>query len=270
MELWPISLIVAAFSALAPVAAAAQDAAPAAGAWSEGKLSAARLIAGGARSAGVEISLKGAAHTYWRNPGDSGAPPVFDFSASKNLASATPRFPAPRRVSEDGLEVFAYVGDVVLPIDVAPRDPAQPVDLALDLRYAACDRICVPVEAKLALRLPPGATTADPALTSALAALPKPIGADGPRVEIKPTTGSAKPTWTVRFEPPLDAAADLFSDAAEGWFFGTKRNSGGGFDLTLEQKPDGAPSSVDITLVVADDARALETTASLDVGGSKP
>src|SRR5271157_4601412 len=42
-----------------------------------------RLIDGGfiegARYAGLEIRLAGAAVTYWRNPGDAGAAPQFDF-----------------------------------------------------------------------------------------------------------------------------------------------------------------------------------------------
>ena len=36
-------------------------------------------------------------------------------------------------------------------------DPGKPVLLALKLQYAACDKICIPVEAEARLRLEPGA-----------------------------------------------------------------------------------------------------------------
>ena len=39
--------------------------------------------------AGVEIKLKPGWKTYWRYPGDSGVPPVLDFSESQNVKSVT-------------------------------------------------------------------------------------------------------------------------------------------------------------------------------------
>ena len=66
----------------------------------------ARLIAGsmikapGASflRAGVEIKLDPGWKTYWRQPGDSGVPPTFDFSSSQNvnsvkLSARAERFP---------------------------------------------------------------------------------------------------------------------------------------------------------------------------------
>ena len=35
--------------------------------------------------AGVQIRLEPGWKTYWRTPGDSGVPPSFDWSGSKNL-----------------------------------------------------------------------------------------------------------------------------------------------------------------------------------------
>src|SRR2546429_8793312 len=71
--------------------ALAADASP----WDGSDRAAVRLIAGAARTeggatvyrAGVEIRLAPGWKTYWRYPGDSGIPPRFDFSKSRNVTS---------------------------------------------------------------------------------------------------------------------------------------------------------------------------------------
>ncbi|MEE1555930.1 MAG: protein-disulfide reductase DsbD domain-containing protein, partial [Alphaproteobacteria bacterium] len=73
------------------------------GGWQKGADTAARLIAGqssmdaqGRIWLGVQIKLTPGWKTYWRNPGESGAPPRLDWSASQNLATADVHWPAPR------------------------------------------------------------------------------------------------------------------------------------------------------------------------------
>src|SRR5579859_2153841 len=69
--------------------ASAQDASN----WDGQTHSAARLIAGAMSKnrdtaflrAGIEIKLDPGWQTYWRDPGDSGAPPMFDFTGSENV-----------------------------------------------------------------------------------------------------------------------------------------------------------------------------------------
>ena len=86
----------------APASSAiAADASP----WDDDLQSAARLIAARAHNesggrvfrAGVEIKLKEGWKTYWRYPGDSGVPPVLDFSRSQNVKAVTVLYPAPMR-----------------------------------------------------------------------------------------------------------------------------------------------------------------------------
>ena len=89
----------------------------------------ARLVAD-ARGAGFEIALAPGAITYWRDPGEAGVPPTFDFSGSANLAKAEVEYPAPERIAEpDGSTAFGYDASVILPIRVTPADPAKPVRL---------------------------------------------------------------------------------------------------------------------------------------------
>ncbi|HXW18997.1 MAG TPA: protein-disulfide reductase DsbD domain-containing protein, partial [Roseiarcus sp.] len=108
--------------------------------WAVGLKSSARLLAGDAAEgrfhAGVEIKLAPGAITYWRDPGESGLPPVFSFAGSLNLATARPVFPAPQRLKENDGEAFGYDHSLVLPIEVEAIDPTKPVELSLKLNYA--------------------------------------------------------------------------------------------------------------------------------------
>lgn len=115
------------------------------------------LGAGGPVSLAVQFSLAPGWKTYWRYPGESGAPPRFDWSDSANLAEVDVRWPAPTRFSAFGFDSFGYAGNVVLPVEVTPKDPASAMAVRLDLQFLVCEKICLPVEARLALDLPAGA-----------------------------------------------------------------------------------------------------------------
>jgi DsbC/DsbD-like thiol-disulfide interchange protein len=75
--------------------------------WDGDARSAMRLVAGspvgadGSLRAGVEIRLASGWKTYWRYPGDSGVPPVFDFSKSENVKSLSILWPGPPRLVVD-------------------------------------------------------------------------------------------------------------------------------------------------------------------------
>ena len=166
-------LLTGAFSA-----AIAADASP----WDVDLQSSARLIAArpddeaGVRTfrAGIEIKLKPGWHTYWRYPGDSGVPPVMDFSRSQNVKTVTMLFPAPTRFPDGGGgSSIGYQGDVILPLHVVAQDSAKPMILRLKLDYAACEKLCVPATAQLELALTGKDSAQDQAVGSAEARVPK-------------------------------------------------------------------------------------------------
>src|ERR1700730_7715931 len=138
--------------------AVAADASP----WDGGARAAGRLIAagssqtapGGALRAGIEIRLGAGWKTYWRYAGDSGVPPRFRFDRSENVADVAVLFPAPHGFNDEGGESIGYKGALILPLHVMPRDKAKPVLLRLDLDYAICSNVCIPVVAKAELPLP--------------------------------------------------------------------------------------------------------------------
>jgi DsbC/DsbD-like thiol-disulfide interchange protein len=146
----------ASIAAVAAVSATAADMSP----WDDDLQSSARLVATSPRNtpegrvfrAGVEIMLKEGWHTYWRYPGDSGVPPVLDFSGSQNVKSVTVLYPAPAKFPDGaGGQSIGYLGDVLLPLHVVAVNPAKPVMLNLKFDYAVCEKLCVPAKAQLEL-----------------------------------------------------------------------------------------------------------------------
>ena len=109
--------------------ASAADASP----WDGTERAAVRLIAGAMRvdsaaaiqRAGIEIRLASGWKTYWRYPGDSGLPPRFDFSQSRNVKSVNVRWPAPQRLADESGVSIGYKHDVVFPLEVTPQDFLQ-------------------------------------------------------------------------------------------------------------------------------------------------
>ncbi|OQW53905.1 protein-disulfide reductase DsbD domain-containing protein [Candidatus Raskinella chloraquaticus] len=127
-----------------------------------------RLLAGGRDGegrllAGVQLSLQPGWKTYWRLPGGSGIPPIFDWSASLNAKSVIVSYPAPSRLGEGPGMFLGYTGDVVFPVEVIPADPASDVELVLDLTYGVCERICIPAESQARLRFASGSPADDAA-----------------------------------------------------------------------------------------------------------
>lgn len=255
------ALAAAALGAIAP--AAADDYASG---WARVSKAEARLVAGAPGQAAVEIRLAPGAITYWRNPGDSGAPPRFDFAGSRNLAHAEPSFPPPKRIGEpDGSDAFGYDDAVMLPIAVAPVDASQPVELKLKFDYAVCEKLCLPAKADLALTLPQGgASPYAAAVTAAAAAVPRAsdLGALGGAVE---TTGADAWRLCVGAEP--GPPRDLFVEAPEGWWFAAKSaadpDGRACFALNLQQKPDGAAPPVTVRATLTGGATSREFPLAL-------
>lgn len=149
--------------------------------WVSGYNSRVRLLAGADAAAagqrvvaGVEIETKPDWKTYWRNPGDAGVPPAFDWSKSVNVAAAVVRYPAPQRLVDKGGVTIGYLGGVVFPVIVTPADPAKPVTLKLTIDYGVCKDICVPAQADLSLDIAAaGAGPMSAPLADALDRLPR-------------------------------------------------------------------------------------------------
>ncbi len=226
-------------------------------------------LSDGAYQTAIVIDLAPDTTTYWRNPGDAGSPPVFDFSASANLAGFNVAMPAPKRIVEAGMDVFGWHDRVAFAVTLTPKDASKPITADLKMDYAACEKICIPMHAEAKLELPPqGAPGAEPAVVQAArAAAPKPVAPEA-AATVAPVPGADKPAWIVT---PKAKADDLFAETPEGYFAETKREPDGAFRLTLVETPKDAPApKAPVRLTLAAPSGALEFTVRLDGGRASP
>lgn len=248
--------------------------------WTEGQHARARLVPGGAegeaRLVGLVVRLDPGFKTYWRHPGESGLPPSFDWSGSTNLKGAEVLWPAPSRFEDGGGVAYGYKGEVTVPIRVLAADPTRPVALKLAFAYGACDSICVPEKADLALDA--GAEAADPAVREALPRVParKQLGAGDDIAILGLVPGPRPQTFAVAVRVPPGPDPRLFVEAPEGWFALARAKAGppspgapagatASFAVEILERPAwdaGGPVELGLTLVAG--ARAVESVATLD------
>jgi DsbC/DsbD-like thiol-disulfide interchange protein len=220
LRLFPV-LAAASLFAVSSSMAIAADASP----WDDDLQSAARLIAARAHNesggrvfrAGVEIKLKEGWHTYWRYPGDSGVPPVLDFSKSQNVKAVTVLYPAPSRFPDGaGGHSIGYNGVLILPLHVVPQDAGKSVALDLKFAYAVCEKLCVPAEAKLQLMLEGAESANDGTVSAAEALVPvvASVGGSGvPAIRaVRREVGTGKPRVVVDVAAPAGAPVVLFAE----------------------------------------------------------
>jgi len=107
---------------------------------------------------GLRITLVDGWHTYWINPGDSGASARFDFTSSPGIHIEQVMSPYPDRYETGPLISFGYAREVLFPItvQVAPDvQPGQTLNIVLNAEWLVCAEVCIPAvdTYKLALRV---------------------------------------------------------------------------------------------------------------------
>lgn len=90
-------------------------------------------------------------HVYWRNPGDSGAAPRFDF-AEANGEVGEIQWPFPVRLPIEHLTNLGYAGNVAYLFEFVPT--ANSVDLKVNLEWLVCKVDCIPGFGSLSLTRP--------------------------------------------------------------------------------------------------------------------
>jgi DsbC/DsbD-like thiol-disulfide interchange protein len=214
------------FAALLGIAGAGLGVAATAGPWLDTANSKVRLVSGTldrdgkpATFAGIQLRMDPGWKTYWRNPGDSGVPPSFDWQGSKNLKKAEVMFPAPHRFADAGGTAIGYDEEVVFPVKITPEREGEPVELALAFDFGLCMDLCIPNQAQLNVTLDPGAGKGDARLIdTALENVPRDATADGlPRIaRITADLDGPVPGLTIEalFDPKA-TGTDLFIDAGD-------------------------------------------------------
>ena len=93
--------------------------------------------------------------TYWRSPGETGIPPKFDWSGSKNIRRIEVFWPRPELFQSFGMQTAGYSNVVLFPLGLMPIDPAQPMHLKLRAELGVCKEICVLEHVHLSLDIQP-------------------------------------------------------------------------------------------------------------------
>ena len=199
--------------------------------WVEATNSKLRLFGGTATTAGgeelmagIQLRMDDGWKTYWRNPGDSGVPPQFDWSGSTNLKEAKVLYPAPYRFADASSTAIGYSGEVIFPVKLIPERPGEPIELKLAFDFGLCKSLCIPNEAQLTLKIEPGVALdgADAKLLNAsLDRVPQPVAPDAlPAIgKIEAKLDAEKPAIVIEaLYPPGAAGSDLFVDIADGTY----------------------------------------------------
>jgi len=262
------------FSSFVTIEARAEDASP----WQRDGHSAVRLLAGSRSGAvllgGIAFQLDPGWKTYWRNPGDSGVPPRFDFSKSENIEAVTVLWPAPRKFDDGaGGHSLGYRDQIVLPLRIVAKHADKPVTLRADIDYAVCEKICIPVQAFAELPFTSVASTEDSNLFAALDTVPKPANIGDPNpLTIRDIKRDGKSTVLVDVVSPEAKEVSLFVEGpTPDWSLpvpellndsppGVKR-----FAFELEGLPPGAnPEGAALKLTLVGGDRSYEFNVNLN------
>lgn len=105
---------------------------------------------------GLRLRLAPGWHTYWRNPGDAGAPPELELRLPDGATAGPIAWPAPQRLPEGPVMTYGYTGEMLLPVTVQPAPSGGPLHIEASATWLVCERICVPEEGSFRLDLPAG------------------------------------------------------------------------------------------------------------------
>lgn len=220
----------------------------------------------GSHMAALHLVMAQGWKTYWRSPGDAGIPPSFDWTGSENVRSVRFHWPRPEVFSLNGLNTIGYKGDLVLPIEVIPTDPALPVRLKAAVELGVCSDICLPASLALDDVLSgPGAS--DPLIHAALADQPlsaREAGVGGVGCQVEPIKDGLRVTGS--FDLPKGAGGEtvVFEPGLPGVWVSESatRREGGTLVATADMvPPQGKPFAMDRSMVVVtviSDNRAVE------------
>lgn len=235
------------------------------------------IVAGGlengAYQAALELDLPDGWHTYWRNPGDAGIPPIFDVARSENLQDFNVEYPAPLRHTDGAGTSMIYEGRLLLPIRAVPVRPGEPVTLAVRVLYGLCAEVCVPAEAEVTARLDPD-TAVDQAAKDDIAAFEArvPVRTDDARLTIDRLGFDAKTAKGSAEVSVVDDGrlVDLFVTAPARWYAAPPEPgpADGGrrrFAVALEG-PSGVAGidGVELNFTLVEKDRAYEIIRRLD------
>ncbi len=114
------------------------------------------LVPGRGVTVAVRLDIAEDWHTYWENPGDSGAPMRIEWEAPEGVRIGPIHWPLPYKLVEPGnLKVYAYKEEVLLLARVfaSPGLDLDEVTIRATADWLVCRELCLPGEAEFSLTL---------------------------------------------------------------------------------------------------------------------
>ena len=93
---------------------------------------------------GVKIELKKGWKTYWKNPGDAGAPITIEFNDTSIENKLKVLFPFPEKFTDHGVSTIGYEGHVIFPVRIHENE-IDKINEKINLDYLVCKDICIPL-----------------------------------------------------------------------------------------------------------------------------
>ncbi len=227
-------------------------------------------------------------HTYWVNPGDSGAPTSITWRLPEGWSAEPIQWPYPKRLPVGPLMNFGFENQVALLSDLkAPADakPGETANISADVMWLVCSDVCVPEETHLTLPLtvaeaapPPDGKNAA-FFTEARAKLPHAspwkavYDAGDKRFAVlieSPEIASAKPR-EVAFYPYRDGFVEAAAPQATGTADkGFVIQSTTGYKLATAEKRKGAGTLQGLLVLTGADGRIDALNIEAEPGAVPP
>ncbi|MEM9329859.1 MAG: protein-disulfide reductase DsbD domain-containing protein [Pseudomonadota bacterium] len=183
----------------------------------------ARLLAvlnpeSGQIDAALEVVLDKGWTTYWRYPGSSGIPPIFDFSQSSGFEFKSIDYPAPKMMGNSELRYAGYKGNVVFPITGLSL-PGERPEIALSLIIGVCAEVCIPAKAEFKIahsELLLSDATAKQIISFSKLKIPQPRKAE--EIVVTRRVDANKTLFIEVKHPRSSKAFELFVEGPSNWY----------------------------------------------------
>lgn len=110
---------------------------------------------------GIYFQIEKGWHTYYKDPGEAGAPPQFQWKLPKGFKLESLQWPQPLKLIEPGdIKVNAYKNELLLTTKVVPPNKisSQKIQFQLQANWLVCENVCIPELANVSLVLPVSAS----------------------------------------------------------------------------------------------------------------
>jgi thiol:disulfide interchange protein len=111
---------------------------------------------------GLHFQIKQGWHTYWKNPGDSGAAPTITWTLPTGFSAGELVYPYPKRLPFSGLMNFGYEDEVMMLSQIttpANLSRNKPIQLNARIDWLVCEKECIPENGTFRLTLATATTT---------------------------------------------------------------------------------------------------------------